>query len=204
MAVKRTMPATKPDYAVKVTPITGEEVAADTFVVKQFGKRWLLAVIDGLGHGEDAVRASLLAKETIESSEEPHLATILTDCHAALKNTRGVVVGLALIEQRHLTWVGVGNIEGKVIWHGDQEQLEQSTLLCSPGVVGFNMPKINQQVYDMEPDTLIIIFTDGLNDKWVFPEGSWMFEMETEQLAERLMKSYQKGTDDSLVLVVRC
>lgn len=205
MAVKETTLAAKLDHAMEVSPIAGEEVAADTCVVRQFGKRWLLAVIDGLGHGNDAVHASKVAGRAIEGFKEPHLATILADCHAAMKNTRGAVIGLALIDyrQERLTWLGVGNVAGKVVWRGDEGRLRQSTLLSSPGVVGFNLPKPHQQVYTLKPGALIIVYTDGLSDRWVFPESTWLFEMETKHLVARLMKSYHKGTDDSLVLVAR-
>jgi phosphoserine phosphatase RsbX len=206
MALIQTLNTTSLDYAVRVTPIAGEEAAGDTFVVKQFEKHWLLAVIDGLGHGSEAVQASRTAGEIISGFREPHLATIMAGCNTALKATRGAVVGLALIENqsRRLTWAGVGNIEGKMVWRGNRDRVEQSNFPSVPGVVGFNMPKIFQQVYTLRPDTLVIIFTDGLDDRWVFPENNWLFEMETEPLAEHLMKSYQKETDDRLVLVARC
>jgi len=199
------MAVAKLDYNMKVNPIIGEDVSADLCVVKRFGKQWLVAVIDGLGHGEDALEASLVAEKIIKKSEQTHLATILSDCHEAMKKTRGAVIGLALIDyaENRLTWVGAGNIEGKVVWRNEKNRIEQSTLMSMPGVVGYNLPRVHQQVYDLKPGTLIIAFTDGLTSRWIFPEGRWLFEMETEKLAVRLMKSYSKKTDDSLVAVVR-
>jgi len=208
MAVIDTMLAEKAgelDCGVKVSPFAGEEVVGDAFVAKRFGERWLLAVIDGLGHGQEAFHAAQIAKQVIKESNQPHLSTILSDCHVAMKNTRGAVIGLVFIDygQNRLTWVGTGNAGGKIVWRGDRGRLEQSTLMSMPGIVGFNLPKPNQQVYNMKPGTLIIMFTDGISDRWVFPEGNWLFEMETEALAARLMKSYGKDTDDSLIAVVR-
>jgi len=193
------------DYAVAVTPISGEEVAADICVVKQFGERWLLAIIDGLGHGEAARRAAEVAQAVIEDSAQPHLATILTACDAAMKSTRGAVIGLGLIDygQNTLTWLGVGNTAGKVVWRGDDGRLQESSLSSMPGVVGLGLPTLNQYVYRLQPGSLMIAFTDGLDDRWVFPENRWLFEMETEALAAHLMQSHYKETDDCLVAVAR-
>ncbi len=206
MAMKRMATATKLNFGTKTVSSPGEEMAADLWVVKQFGEQWLMAVIDGLGHGPEALKAAETARGVIEMFEgQPHPATILTECSAAMTNTRGAVIGLCLVDygRDRLTWSGVGNIEGKVVWRETEGQLQQVSLISTPGIVGCDLPKLNQQVCKLKPASLIIMFTDGLDSKWVFPENRWLFEMEPEALAAHLMKSHSKKTDDSLVAVVR-
>lgn len=206
MVMRSRATATRLNFGTKTVPSPGEKIAADLWVVKQFGEQWLMAVIDGLGHGPEALKAAETAREVIEMFEgQPNPAAILTECSAAMTNTRGAVIGLGLVDYGRdcLTWSGVGNIEGKVVWRETGGQLQQVSLISTPGIVGLDLPKLNHQVCKLKPASLIIIFTDGLDSRWVFPENRWLFEMEPEALATHLMKSHCKKTDDSLVAVVR-
>ena len=72
--------------------------------------------IDGLGHGGEAARAAQAAAEVVRASPSRDLVTLVQDCHAALRGTRGAAISLAFVSAANgrVTWLGVGNVEGRV------------------------------------------------------------------------------------------
>src|SRR5689334_22690090 len=87
----------------------GEDQSGDQYVVKPLaGSRYLIAAMDGLGHGPEAAVASHIAVGVLEENPDQPLESLMLACHKALGNTRGVVMTLALMDaaEAHLTWVG--------------------------------------------------------------------------------------------------
>ena len=84
----------------------------DACLVKAVEYGTVIAVVDGLGHGPEAAVAAKRALWTIEHSTLSMPAALVLECHRALQSTRGVVMGLALIDPRAnaLTWVGIGDV----------------------------------------------------------------------------------------------
>jgi hypothetical protein len=100
-----------------------------------------------------------------------------------------------------MTWVGVGNIEG-VWFHPDSHRpVRPKYIVLRGGVVGHRLPPMRAEVVQMAPGDTLILATDGIR-----PEFTEAFVAgETPQaLADRILAGYRKGTDDALVVVVRC
>lgn len=57
----------------------------------------------------------------------------LVECHTAAKHTRGAAVSIVLVdlEQRLLTFGGIGNVEGRLVREG-----RESLLVPARGIVG--------------------------------------------------------------------
>src|SRR5882672_4232412 len=111
------------DESVISTPLTawgvasralpGQVVSGDLHLIKPITDGVLAAVVDGLGHGDEAVTAAKTAIAALESHAEEPLIALVNRCHEALTKTRGVVMTLATLRssQDKLTWLGVGNVE---------------------------------------------------------------------------------------------
>jgi len=61
------------DVGVATRPRPGFSVNGDTFVIKKYNQFLLVGVIDGLGHGQFAHKASQTARNYIESHFEQSL-----------------------------------------------------------------------------------------------------------------------------------
>src|SRR5438876_7262583 len=100
-------------WGVASRPLPGEIVCGDRHLIKPITDGVLLAVVDGLGHGAEALTAAKTAIAVLESHAEEPLTALVNRCHQALMKTRGVVMTAATLRwfENKLTWLGVGNVE---------------------------------------------------------------------------------------------
>jgi negative regulator of sigma-B (phosphoserine phosphatase) len=181
-------------------PMPGESVLGDRAVVHVAAPHVLLAVIDGVGHGPEAAAAAQLAADTLRRSEQD-LATAVLECHRALADTRGAALSLASIDGREhiLTWLGIGNVESRLLHAGDPVPVSESLLLHT-GVVGHVLPRLTPQTLPLAHGDLLIFATDGIRRDFaddLMPRGS------CQDIADRILQESVLGSDDALVLVAR-
>src|SRR5882672_1595339 len=105
------------DWSIAARPISGQNVSGDLHLVKMDERRILVAVIDGVGHGDEAAAAARVAAEILNGYADEPAISLVKRCHEALLLTRGVVMTLAQLDavEDTLTWLGVGNVEGRLL-----------------------------------------------------------------------------------------
>jgi len=157
----------------------------------------LVAVVDGLGHGPEAASAAKTAIAVLEASDERELGARFLRCHERLRDTRGVVLSLALFATGSLTWLGVGNVDAVLLrsGFGAPEQL-----LVRGGVVGRRLPSLELSRLTVARGDTLILATDGIQSRFAEDPGAAFAAPLT---AERILADHGKETDDALVLVVR-
>ncbi len=75
------------EWGVAGRPLPGQKESGDRHWVKVFPQKALVAVVDGLGHGEEAAAAATTAVSTLErSSGEPPLALVQRCCQELIRN----------------------------------------------------------------------------------------------------------------------
>ncbi len=191
------------EWGVAAHPYAGEEQMGDRYVVCARGDGSLLAVIDGIGHGPDAARASRLAASMVESQAEEPLDRIILLCHAALRGSRGAVMTLAAVEDRcsRLIWLGVGNVEGRILRRDGRGVLSIRELRLRNGTVGHSVPPaLHEDTIKLEGGELLLLATDGIRPD--FALGLRVGQALSRLASSVLLKS-RLGTDDALVLVAR-
>src|SRR5438105_15576282 len=102
------------EWGVASSVLPGESQSGDHYVVCAFPDGVLVAVVDGLRHGEQAAEAAMKAVDVLEASAQEPVIALVRRCHEKLMATRGVVrsVGSLSISYRLTTWLGVGNVQG--------------------------------------------------------------------------------------------
>jgi anti-sigma regulatory factor (Ser/Thr protein kinase) len=100
-------------YGVWSRPHPGEDRNGDAYFFQQRAGQTLLAAVDGLGHGQGAYEAAQVALEVLAEWQGESLDEIFHAAHAALRPTRGAVMGACVLDTRRETfqYAGVGNIE---------------------------------------------------------------------------------------------
>jgi phosphoserine phosphatase RsbX len=162
----------------------------------------LAAVIDGVGHGNEAAHAARTAGRTLVSSPHEDAVSAVWRCHEALKETRGVVMTLLFFSQSGaMTWVGVGNIEGVLFRNDAGGRTRASHVVLRGGVVGDRMPPLRAESVTLQPHDTVILATDGIRPE--FSDDLVPCE-EPQAIADQILSRFRRGTDDALVLVVRC
>src|SRR2546422_418308 len=106
------------EWGVASLALPGEAESGDRHLVKPVGTGVLVAVVDGLGHGAEAASAAKAAVAALERHASESPVPLLERCHRALKGTRGAVMSVAAFSRhdRSMTWVGVGNVEGLLVY----------------------------------------------------------------------------------------
>src|SRR5258708_21493503 len=92
--------------------LEGQSVSGDRHVIRPFKDGVLLAVIDGVGHGDEAAAAAKAAADILEIHASGQVISLVKLCHQALAQTRGAVMTLASLNKLYptLTWLRRGNV----------------------------------------------------------------------------------------------
>jgi serine phosphatase RsbU (regulator of sigma subunit) len=193
------------EHSSAVLPQPGQTESGDRYTVLPIPGGVLAAVVDGLGHGPEAAVAAERAITTIESfgrKAGETLPDLVQRCHTALSGTRGVVMSLAAFDagQRTLTWIGVGDVAGRLLLKTSNAHYAQETLLLRPGMVGRQLPPLKTSTARIERGDMLIFATDGINPE--FAEDVYI-DSQLDAVAQRIISAYGKRTDDALALVVR-
>ena len=162
----------------------------------------LIAAIDGIGHGEEAAEVAGIAATLLRSSVDEPVISLVELCHEKLKATRGVVMSLAFVstEQKMMTWIGVGNVQGVLVRADTQKGNPQELLLLRGGVVGSKLPFLQASVLPVSQGDTIVFATDGIQSD--FSAGLSAKE-NPQRAADRILNKFRSNTDDALVLVAR-
>jgi negative regulator of sigma-B (phosphoserine phosphatase) len=191
------------EWSTAIQVREGESVCGDHYLICRVSNRVLVAVVDGIGHGPEAAKASHMAVSILETHAEESLVSLFALCHKALRSTRGVVMSLVAFDgtDNTMTWLGVGNVEGrllradKTLIHPEEELLKYS------GVVGHEMPPV--LIFSTLPvakGDVLILATDGISHEFT---KSVHTGKSTYQIANDILAKHSKGTDDALVMVAK-
>lgn len=176
----------------------GEGRTGDVAVFAPCRRGALVAVIDGLGHGGFAADAAEAAAAVVRERVEDAPHDLLEACHRELRSTRGAVMTLAWfdLDAPVLEWTGVGNVEARLVRAGARPD----SPVVLGGVLGMNLPKVRLTTVALQPGDTVVLATDGVAADFseAIDPGAG-----AQQIADRVIERYGKGTDDALVAVVR-
>jgi hypothetical protein len=178
-----------------------EDESGDLHVVAAFPNGALVAVIDGLGHGNGAAIAAQEAAAVLQAQPGESVLDLLQRCHESLRKTRGAVMSLASFNTKDssVSLIGIGNVEG-VLLRGIRSAEKPETIPLRGGVVGYQLPPLRAVTVPVSPGDTLIMATDGIRSG--FTAGLAM-ENNPQRIAESILAGYSRGSDDALVLVVR-
>lgn len=190
------------DWAVAGVALVGEVRSGDLHVVKEFAGGALIAVVDGLGHGEEAAEAAGMAVTTLEEHAEEPVEALVRRCNEELRGTRGVAMSLVSLNAagRTMSCLGVGNVECVLIRGRGHAAPARESVMLRGGVVGYSLPPLRASVFPYSCGDTLIFATDGVRSGFV--AGPWWSER-PQQAADRILTQFGRGTDDALVLVAR-
>ena len=190
------------EWAVADLPQPGQSESGDRHLVLSTADGGLVAVVDGLGHGAEAASAAKMAVMALERGADRPLVQIVRDCHQSLIGTRGAVLGAAAFSviDDSMTWLGVGNVEGRLLRAPASGGAPPEALLVRGGVVGAQLPPLVPRIVRLRRGDMLIIATDGIRSE--FLDAPLPYQ-EPQALADHVLARWSTQTDDALVLVVR-
>ncbi len=190
------------EWGIAARTMTGCAESGDRYLVEAFPDGTLVVVIDGLGHGNGAASVAKIAVAALEGHASETVEHLLHRCHKKLSGTRGVVMSLASFRAREgtMTWVGVGNVSGFLLRAHAREGRPREVLLPRGGVVGYRLPTLYPMTVSVMAGDTLLFATDGIRSS--FTDGLTA-KGSPQQIADRILLTHNRGTDDALVLVAR-
>jgi anti-sigma regulatory factor (Ser/Thr protein kinase) len=187
-------------FGVWSRPHPGEEINGDAYFITARGRRTLLAVIDGLGHGPGAKEAADVAVDSLDEWMGEPLEEVLPALHNALRATRGAVIGAAIIDEAagRFHYSGVGNVMVRV--YGAPEH---TTPLSANGTLGARLGNLRVWTYPWAEGATLIMASDGVSASWDIESYPGLLQRSPQLLAGILMRDYGRNADDATVLVAR-
>lgn len=171
----------------------------DAVVFKEWDGKALAGVIDGLGHGQFAQRASHAARQYVEQHFDQPLESLFRGVSRACRATRGVVMTLGRFEmaKQKVSLAGIGNVDARIIGqvHGHS--------VLRRGVLGLNAPQPVVSEHDWTPESVLIINSDGLRSRWSWEEFQDVAHERPGVIARRMLQKLGKMEDDATVVVVK-
>lgn len=190
------------DSASAVFTLPGQSESGDRCLVVPIPSGNLVAVVDGLGHGSEAATAAETAVDCIREHAAAPLPEIAQHCNTALNRTRGAVLSLASFDTKRgtMTWLGIGNVEGRLLLRVNESAYGQQHLLLRPGVAGQKLPKMQSSVSRVNHGDMLIFVTDGISPDFA---DHISIDAPIGKIADGIVARYCKQRDDALALVVR-
>jgi len=190
------------EWGVSTRCRRGETLNGDLAIVKLVSDGALVAAVDGLGHGSEAARAARAAERVVLDSDGGDLVPLLECCHAALSETRGAAISLAFVSAREgrMRWLGVGNVEGRVLSGDPSVRRLKGSLALLNGVPGHQLPYMQIATLDLVPGDVLVLATDGIAAGFA---DSLNAGGSAQAISDRIMARHGRVDDDALVVTVR-
>jgi len=179
-----------------------ETPSGDRHFVFAFPGGALVALLDGLGHGEEAALASARAAPVLEQYASEPLIALVVRCHEALRGTRGAAMSVASFVAREsaLTWIGVGNVEAMLVRAKRRSDQRDQAICTRGGVVGYQLPPLRADRVAVATGDTLVMATDGVRMPLV---ADVALEHPPQEVAESILAHFGKTDDDAHVVVAR-
>ena len=187
--------------AITKRAFLGETHCGDECAYWHEGGKATLCIVDGLGHGEHAERAAQAAVEYVAQHLGEPLVDVFAGCDLALRRTRGVVMGIAVVDEDAgtLTYAGIGNTRAMIV--GGARSVV--CLSSDYGIVGGGYRKLSPETVPLNPGDLVILVSDGIKERCDILGYGDALRGDVRQLAESILQDWGRETDDAAVLVFR-
>ena len=199
---QKKVPALKTPIQLGVisVPIHGESVCGDGWAIKPTADSVYLMVVDGQGHGILAAEAAQEAKRVLAQAQSTSPATILQECHDALRKTRGAAAAIASIsqEKRTLSFAGLGNISATLLSRNGRRGIASHN-----GTVGHQIHNVREFTVPWDESSILIMHSDGLVSRWDLENYPGIGSKHASILAAVLYRDFDRQRDDVTVLVAK-
>jgi phosphoserine phosphatase RsbX len=189
------------EWGTAIRARSGEFATGDLGLVARNASGTLVAAVDGVGHGAEAAKAARVGADVLSAHPSDDLFALVVRCHEALRSTRGVAMSIAYFPEELgvMTWLGIGNVEGRVFGSDGGVPRAKSVLRLAGGVLGHELPTVTRETLELQPGDLVVFATDGIGPSFAdsLPAGA------PQEIADRIVNEHWKPTDDGLALVVR-
>lgn len=186
-------------YSHICVPIVTESFCGDDVAVYTTKEYALVMVVDGLGHGQFAQEAALMARDIFFDSTDSNPEEIIARMDKALYSTRGAACSVAKIipSQNKVIYAGVGNICGSIVGQ------KRINMVSHNGILGMGNNKIQTFIYPWNKHDMLIMHSDGISAKWSLDEYPDLVYKDLSIICAVIFRDYHRPRDDASFLVLK-
>lgn len=186
-------------FGVSQHSLNADPACGDVWHLAFDGHHFSALVIDGIGHGEAAERASLAGAAVFSAEPFADPAIQMLQMHQAMMGSRGGAAALVVgdLASGVMRFSGVGNIGARLLTRDTSRGLASH-----PGIVGSRFRKAQVFDYPITPKHLLILFSDGLQTRWDLRDYPGLAFRHPALIAALLHRDFCRGRDDVTVLVI--
>ncbi|HEY3820116.1 MAG TPA: SpoIIE family protein phosphatase [Polyangiaceae bacterium] len=190
----------RPRVGVYGRPFPGERISGDDAAFVRTVDALLVAVADGLGHGEPARQASVRAARLTAALREAAPERLLAETDRQLAQTRGTVMAAARLDEGSaMSVAGVGNVSAHVYGPGVSWRFGGSSyFLGSPG----GARRIALEQRQVQTREILVLFSDGIRSRMDLTGELDLMREHPAVIAQRIVERFGRDDDDVLVMVV--
>ena len=177
----------------------GEQVCGDQTLVQETRHGYLVALIDGGGHGHRAHELATALCQVARDGAGSEPGWIMEQLHRRARGSVGAAVGLAQIdlERRSLNCLAVGNVSVLV--------LGPHPWRCASmdGVLGTRLPTPRTQSVSFGPGQMVLMHSDGLPEAGIGAQAARLRALDPASLSRRLVSTLAKPYDDASCVALK-
>jgi negative regulator of sigma-B (phosphoserine phosphatase) len=187
------------EHSSRIRPCRGERLSGDAVVIRPLEQGLFVAIVDVLGHGPEAHELTHVIDAYLTRYGTSDVSGLMTRLHQHLKGSRGAAVGLCAIDATtgRIDYAGIGNTTlrrfGKT----------ETRLVSQDGVLGQNMRTPLHQTLQLEPGDLIVLYTDGVSDRFTSDDYPGVLRHTPKEVANNIVQRFGKDYDDAACIAVR-
>ena len=178
-------------------PKPGFKSNGDAYFIKRYDDSAIVAVIDGIGHGDKASEASQIALKVLEDRFREDLEQIVINIHRQSHGSRGCVLGLVRMNKDgRIEYLGVGNIRTQIYTKDMYKRL-----VSFDGLLGSNMRTLRTDRLELATPCLIVMHSDGVSS-FNYDDRRIVYRPVME-IAKESFEKHKKSSDDATLLIAR-
>jgi anti-sigma regulatory factor (Ser/Thr protein kinase) len=193
-------PTERVQIGAVMVPKPGESICGDAWCYHERVEGFVVAGIDGLGHGDAAQEAAAVACQVFDREKHRPLLRLMELMHEALRPTRGAAVTLMEVDwdAGRATCVAVGNVTAAIA-----SGTEIKRIAANNGIVGHVMSRPRELQYPYPPGSVLVLHSDGLTGNWQLDRYPGLIQHHPALIAGVLYRDHKRGRDDVLVVAIR-
>jgi negative regulator of sigma-B (phosphoserine phosphatase) len=176
-----------------------DDECGDIGAVKIDDDHCLIALIDVLGHGDEAHDVALMAQACLLEHYHQGPAQSIKGLHEHLKGTRGAVACVCKLDIQTgiLTYSNMGNICARIMGNNP------ARLSGKDGVIGYMIPSPAENQIKLYPGDILILHSDGIKEHFDPIDYPDILMGDAKNITTGFLNKLSKNSDDASCIAMR-
>jgi serine/threonine protein phosphatase PrpC len=181
-------------------PFLGERVSGDLPIIHEDETYLYVALVDALGHGEEAHKMSATISVELQRCWSSDPANIISDINDRIDKSIGAAIGVLVIGKNKLNYVysGLGNVCCKII-----DSKSSANLTSSDGILGMRYRTSRNHRGSLGVGDILVMCSDGISGLDNVQNWQKYGPLKCSSIVRRIVNEYGTDLDDSSCIAIK-